>query len=80
MDNISWIEFNGYNSRKASNQSSLLCSANLARYEAHTKETTISSIPMVNGKLKISGSYEEGYYSNEAKALFFLFPSSFFIH
>lgn len=80
MENIACVEFDSYNLRKVSTQSSLSCSANLARYEPLMKEATISSIPMVNGKLQLSGSYDEGYYSNEAKALFFVFSSSFFMH
>ncbi|KAF5478461.1 hypothetical protein F2P56_005020 [Juglans regia] len=61
MDNIAWIEFDRYNLRKASTQSSLLCSANLARYEAHMKETAISSIPMADPKQSTSHMSLEGH-------------------
>ncbi|KAF3969963.1 hypothetical protein CMV_006289 [Castanea mollissima] len=67
MENLSWKEFDRYNSRKASTQSTLIPSTNLGRYKPFAKETTFSSIPMEDSTQARSHVLFEGHQGMYSK-------------
>lgn len=67
MENLSWKEFDRYNSRKASTQSTLIPSTNLGRYEPFAKETKFSSIPMEDSTQARSHVLFEGHQGMYSK-------------